>query len=121
MAVKRIVSNIAVSDIAAAKKFYSEILGLEVVMDHGWIMTYGTADLAPLQVSFATEGGSGTPVPDLSIEVDNLMEVYYAMKESDFSITYDLTTEPWGVKRFYVQDPFGKIINILSHVDTEKE
>jgi len=116
MAVKRIVSNIQVSDIAAAKKFYNEILGLEVLMDHGWIITYGVSDLSSVQLSFATEGGSGTKVPDLSIEVDNLLQVYQAMKEAGFIISYDLTTEPWGVKRFYVLDPFGKTINILSHV-----
>lgn len=25
-------------------------------------------------------------------------------------------TEPWGVRRFYVRDPFGKLVNILQHV-----
>ncbi|HYN27676.1 MAG TPA: glyoxalase, partial [Burkholderiales bacterium] len=24
-------------------------------------------------------------------------------------------SEPWGVRRFYVRDPFGKLINILQH------
>jgi uncharacterized glyoxalase superfamily protein PhnB len=32
-----------------------------------------------------------------------------------FGILYDLTDEPWGVRRFYVRDPFGKVVNILSH------
>ncbi|RVB32138.1 glyoxalase, partial [Mesorhizobium sp. M7A.F.Ca.CA.004.05.1.1] len=22
---------------------------------------------------------------------------------------------PWGVRRFYVRDPFGRLVNILSH------
>ena len=30
-------------------------------------------------------------------------------------IVYGVVTEPWGVRRFYVRDPFGKTINILAH------
>jgi hypothetical protein len=42
-------------------------------MDMGWIATYGSCETMTIQVSFITEGGSGTPVPDLSIEVDDLV------------------------------------------------
>ena len=31
------------------------------------------------------------------------------------SIVYPATDEPWGVRRFFVADPNGVIINILSH------
>jgi catechol 2,3-dioxygenase-like lactoylglutathione lyase family enzyme len=56
--VKRIVANVGVSDPAAAKRFYQDILGLDVLMDMGWIATYGSPELMPVQVSFMTEGGS---------------------------------------------------------------
>ena len=72
MKVKRIVANIAAPDIAAAKRFYQDVLGLEPLMDHGWITTYGSQAKMAVQVSVATEGGSGTRVPALSIEVDDL-------------------------------------------------
>jgi len=115
MKVKRIVANIPATEVSAAKRFYQEVLELEVVMDHGWIATYGAQAHMPVQISFATEGGSGTPVPDLSIEVDELEVVYNRMKEAGFHITYGPGNEPWGVRRFFVQDPFGKLVNILSH------
>lgn len=35
-----------------------------------WIRTYGSETTMTVQISFMTEGGSGTSVPDLSIEVD---------------------------------------------------
>ena len=28
---------------------------------------------------------------------------------------HDLTDEPWGVRRFFIHDPTGKTLNILSH------
>jgi catechol 2,3-dioxygenase-like lactoylglutathione lyase family enzyme len=63
----------------------------------------------------AAEGGSGTPVPDLSIEVDDLDEVQRRALEAGFSIEYGPVHEPWGVTRFYVRDPFGRLVNILAH------
>lgn len=42
MKVERIVANVAATDVAAAKRFYGDILGLDVVMDMGWIATYGS-------------------------------------------------------------------------------
>jgi catechol 2,3-dioxygenase-like lactoylglutathione lyase family enzyme len=113
--VKRIVANISTSDIEKAKTFYSDILGLDILMNHGWIATYGTNQPMDVQVSFATQGGSGTLVPDLSIEVDNLQEVLDKCITSNFPIEYGPAEEPWGVRRFYVRDPFGKLINILAH------
>jgi catechol 2,3-dioxygenase-like lactoylglutathione lyase family enzyme len=115
MAVKRIVANVAAAHVNDARRFYSDILGLRVVMDQGWIMTFAaTATMAP-QVSIATEGGSGTPVPDLSIEVDDLDEVYHRVVAAELPVEYGPTSEPWGVRRFYVRDPFGRLINILTH------
>ena len=114
--VKRIVANIATPDPSRAKAFYGDILGLDVLMDQGWIATYGSSAKMTIQASFLSEGGSGTPVPDLSIEVDDVDEALARMKKAGFDITYGPAEEPWGVRRFFVRDPFGKIVNILAHV-----
>ena len=116
MAVRRIVANIAARDISAARAFYGEIFGLDLVMDHGWIATYGAPSRMSVQISIATEGGSGTPVPDISIEVDDLAAVLERLKQNDIAIAYGPVDEPWGVRRFFVRDPFGKLINVLSHI-----
>ncbi len=42
-------------------------------MDHGWIVTFAEpGENAVPQLSVASEGGSDTPVPAMSIEVDDL-------------------------------------------------
>lgn len=116
MKVKRIVTNIETQDITAAKSFYQDVLGLELLMDHGWIGTYGSDEEMSIQISFASQGGSGTLTPDLSIEVDDVDDALERMKKAGFPIQYGPVDEPWGVRRFYVLDPFGKLINILAHV-----
>lgn len=115
MKVKRIVSNIAAVSPSEADKFYSLIFGLTVVMDHGWIKTYSSGEKMTTQISVASEGGSGTPVPDLSIEVDSLEAALERVKNENIEIEYGPVTEPWGVRRFYIRDPFGKLINVLQH------
>src|SRR5262245_42243610 len=115
MAVIRLGSNIASSQVEAAKHFYGDTLGMEVVMDLGWIVTLAGQGNAAPQISIAREGGSGTPVPDLSIEVDDLDETYKRLLAEGSAIEYGPASEPWGVTRFYVRDPFGRLLNILAH------
>ena len=116
MKVKRIVANIATEDVAKAKRFYGDILGLDVLMDHGWLVAYGSAEKMTVQVGVATEGGSGTPVPDLSIEVDDVEEALARIKKAKIRSDYGPANEPWNVRRFFVCDPFGKLVNILMHL-----
>lgn len=108
-------ANLATADPGKATAFYHDILGLDLLMDHGWIQTWGAEEKMTVQTSFATEGGSGTPVPDLSIEVDDLDEALARFREADVPIEYGPASEPWGVRRFYVRDPFGRLVNVLEH------
>jgi catechol 2,3-dioxygenase-like lactoylglutathione lyase family enzyme len=115
MKVKRIVANIDTQDMAAAERFYKDLLGLDLLMDRGWLVTYGSRERMSVQISVASQGGSGTPTPDLSIEVDDVDAALERMRKAGLPIEYGPVDEPWGVRRFYVRDPFGKLINILMH------
>ena len=105
MKVKRIVANVKAKNVGDAKRFYKKVLGLEQLMNLGWIATYGSNAKSIVQMSFMKEGGSGTDVPDISIEVDNVNQAYKRMKEGKFKIEYDITDEPWGVRRFFCSRP----------------
>lgn len=116
MAVKRIVANIATGEPGLAAGFYHDVLGLDVAMDHGWIVTFAAEGSASVpQVSFASEGGSGTVVPDLSIEVDDLADMLARVAAAGLALEYGPVREAWGVTRFFVRDPFGRLVNILAH------
>ena len=94
MKVKRVVANFATEkeNLQQARAFYQDILGLDLLMDHGWIQTYGSQTPMSIQVSFASEGGSGTPVPDLSIEVDDLDQACQRMQDAGIAIEYGPVT-----------------------------
>ena len=114
--VKRIVANISTQTVDDAKRFYQQIFGLELLMDHGWIATYGSSAQMDVQISFASHGGSGTATPDLSIEVDDIDAALERVKAAALPVEYGPVDEPWGVRRFYVRDPFGKLVNVLAHL-----
>ena len=116
MRVKRIVANIATPDVDAARAFYRDVMGLEILMDMGWITTFGSDEQMRVQISVMSEGGSGTPVPDLSVEVDDLDAALQRVQEAGIAIEYGPTDEPWGVRRFYVRDPFHRLVNIVCHL-----
>ena len=121
MTVRRIVANIAVTDTGPSKAFYRAILDLEPAMDHGWFVTVAAASASPArpQIGIATQGGSGTPVPDLSIEVDDLDEVIARIERAGIRPEYGPAVEPWGVRRLFLRDPNGRLLNILEHAGEE--
>jgi catechol 2,3-dioxygenase-like lactoylglutathione lyase family enzyme len=116
MKVKRIVANVHADAVNRARSFYGDIFGLDLLMDHGWIATYGSDEQMTVQISFASEGGSGTPMPDLSIEVDDLDAALLRVGKMKLPLEYGPADEPWGVRRFYIRDPFGKLVNVLQHL-----
>lgn len=116
MVVKRIVTDIATQSVEKVQSFYTELFGLSVVMDQGWIVTLASDQNAPVQISIASQGGSGTPVPDMSIEVDDVDAIHAKAQSAGHEIVYPLTDEPWQVRRFFLRDPTGKVLNVLSHI-----
>lgn len=113
---KRIVANLAVPDAAATAKFYRDLFDLELKMDLGWIATLGSEEHMRVQFSLMREGGSGAPVPDISVEVDDLDGMLEKVKAAGYEIEYGPVDEPWGVRRFYLRDPEGRLVNVLTHL-----
>ena len=115
MKVQRIVANVEGSDFDKARDFYRGIFGLDLLMDPGWINTFGSKEVMPVQISVASEGGSGTPVPDMTFEENDLQAALERTERRNIKIEYGPASEPWKVKRFFIRDPFGKLINVLEH------
>ncbi|MAY88731.1 MAG: glyoxalase [Pseudooceanicola sp.] len=115
MAVRRIVANIATPDPVALARFYRDVFDLNTGMDMGWIVTLTGEGGQTAQASFMSQGGSDTPVPALSIEVDDIDACLARVRALGLTPDYGPADEPWGVRRFYLRDPAGTLINVLSH------
>jgi catechol 2,3-dioxygenase-like lactoylglutathione lyase family enzyme len=115
MSVRRIVPNINSADPSASRSFYEAVLGLDTAMDMGWIITFASPSNPTAQVSVVASSTRNEPHADISVEVADVDACHAAAELRGFSIVYPLTDEPWGVRRFFVRDPNGMIINVVSH------
>jgi catechol 2,3-dioxygenase-like lactoylglutathione lyase family enzyme len=115
MAVKRIVPDLQAAEPGAGRAFYEQVLGLELVMDQGWIVTYAAPGNPAAQLSVMAGDATAPVAPDVSVEVDDVDAAHAAARAAGHEIVHPLTDEPWGVRRFFVRDPHGKVINVLGH------
>ncbi|WP_347404593.1 VOC family protein [Streptomyces sp. MST-110588] len=114
MAVRRIVPNLHTQAAEESREFYG-LLGLEEVMNHGWIMTLASPSHPAAQISVMADDKTAPVAPDMSVEVDDVDAAYAAVRESGAEIVHPLQDEEWGVRRFFVRDPGGRVINVLGH------
>ncbi|GAA2319003.1 VOC family protein [Streptomyces violaceusniger] len=115
MTVRRVVSNVRSEAMRENREFYG-LLGLEEVMNLGWVMTLASPTNPTAQIGVMTDDETGPVVPDLSIEVDDVDAAYAAMRDSGAEIVHSLRDEEWGVRRFFVRDPNSRVINVLTHL-----
>ncbi|MFE3519202.1 VOC family protein [Streptomyces sp. NPDC059166] len=115
MSVRRVVPNIRSRELSRSSEFYG-LLGLEEVMNHGWIMTLASPGAPAAHVSIMTGDRTAPVTPDLSIEVDDVDAAYAAVRDAGAEILHPLQDEEWGVRRFLVRDPGGTVVNVLGHL-----
>ncbi|MEW1926989.1 VOC family protein [Streptomyces sp. NPDC088360] len=114
MSIRRAMPDIRTEAMEESRDFYG-LLGFEEVMNLGWVMTLGSPSNPTAQVTFMSHDKSAPVVPDMSVEVDDVDAVYAAVRESGAEIVHPLQDEEWGVRRFFVRDPNGQVVNVVSH------
>lgn len=115
MSVRRIVPNITTTRPDESRAFYGDFLGLVEAMDLGWITTLAAPGCHTTQLSLLGRDETAPVQPHLSIEVDDVDAMHVRAMRRGLTIIYPLTDEPWGVRRFFVVDPNGIVVNILGH------
>jgi catechol 2,3-dioxygenase-like lactoylglutathione lyase family enzyme len=110
--------NLPVADIAAARSFYTDYLGLSVEeFNLGWVARYRSPGG---QAALQLVTGDATAPQDSVISVhvgSDVDEAYEEARRRGYEIVHPLTEEPWGVRRFFVRAPDGNLINVVSHSD----
>jgi catechol 2,3-dioxygenase-like lactoylglutathione lyase family enzyme len=115
MSIRRVVPNIASDQLEASRDFYVGLLGFQVAMDMGWILTVVSPSNPTAQLSVVREDASAPVVPQISVEVADVDAVHAEAARRGLALVHPLTDEPWGVRRFFVRDPNGVVLNVVSH------
>jgi uncharacterized glyoxalase superfamily protein PhnB len=114
MSIRRAMPDIRSEAMQESRDFYS-LLGFEEVMNLGWVMTLASPSNPTAQVTFMSHDETAPVVPDMSVEVDDVDAAYAVMQNSGAEIVHPLQDEEWGVRRFFVRDPNGRVVNVVSH------
>jgi catechol 2,3-dioxygenase-like lactoylglutathione lyase family enzyme len=113
MTIRRAVPNIRSERPGEARDFFVELLGFEVLIDMGWVVTVGSPANPSAQVTIV--GNDDIAAPGISVEVDDVDAVHARALEQGFEIAYALRNENWGVRRFMLREPSGTMVNVVSH------
>ena len=118
MRVTGIHANLPVADIAEARTFYTDYLGLSVEeFNMGWVARY-TSPEGKASVQLVTRDATAPQDSAISVHVGaGLDEAYEEAKRRGYEIVHPLTEEAWGLRRFFVRAPDGTLINMVSHSD----
>ncbi len=118
MEIKRIIPNISSTKMEESKDFYTNFLGLLIVMDMHWVLTFASPSNPSAQINIVKSEKDfiSNDHITISIEVADVDSLYEKAKKAGYEITYPLTNETWGpVRRFWVKDPNGITINLMAH------
>ncbi|SDK07800.1 Glyoxalase-like domain-containing protein [Actinopolyspora mzabensis] len=114
MSIRRAMPDIRSEAMEESREFYG-LMGFEEVMNLGWVMTLASPSNPTAQVTFMTHDETAPVVPDMSVEVEDVDAVHARMVENGAEIVHPLRNEEWGVRRFFVRDPNGRVVNVVSH------
>jgi uncharacterized glyoxalase superfamily protein PhnB len=109
----RVVPNVKSGRPTETRDFFVGLLGFEVAMDMGWVVTVASPTNPSAQVTIV--GNDDMAAPGISVEVDDVDAVHARAVEQGVEIAYSLRDEEWGVRRFMLREPSGTIVNVLSH------
>jgi predicted enzyme related to lactoylglutathione lyase len=117
MRARRIMANLRVADIEAAKSFYTDFLGLTTEdFNMGWVARFSSPDTGA-NVQLLTRDSTAAEDPVVSIFTDDVDSAYDEARRLGYEIVHPLGIEPWGVRRFLVRAPDGNVVNIVHHPD----
>jgi catechol 2,3-dioxygenase-like lactoylglutathione lyase family enzyme len=111
--ISRAVPNIKSDRPAETREFFVDLLGFDVAMDLGWVVTVASPTNPSAQVTII--GNDDPAAPGISVGVADVDAVHAKAVERGFEIVYSLRDEEWGVRRFMLREPSGTLVNVVSH------
>ena len=117
MSVKRIVAYAGGEELAGSRDFYVEVLGMQVAMEDPVLNLRSPEEPAAEVIIGAQEMQEARPSFGIDVGEPAAVDAAHAEAVSrGLRVVYPLTDEPWGVRRFFVEDPGGTVVNVLAHI-----
>lgn len=122
-------AGIITEKLQETKKFYTEVLGFGVSFENEFYLLLHTPNQSaeisflkpnhPSQKPIFQSAFSGKGVY-LTLEVDNVNEVYKQLNNKGIPKEIEIRDEPWGDRHFAILDPNGIGIDIVTYTRPEE-
>jgi catechol 2,3-dioxygenase-like lactoylglutathione lyase family enzyme len=117
---RRATPTVLTEDPAGSRRFYEGFLGFRVAMEEDGLLMFVSPDVPSTQVIVAWE----TPTAQdyavrettMSVEVSDAAAAYEEAVRLGLEIVRPLADEPWGIRRFFVREASGAVVNVASHI-----
>ncbi len=107
-------TNLHTADVDRAREFFA-FLGLtEETMNQGWVARFSSPDTG-VGVQVVTKDATAPEDSVMTIKVDDVEAAYAEAQRRGYEIVHPMTVEPWGIRRFFVRNPDGHVINVAQH------
>ena len=119
-------AGIITENLSETREFYTSVLGFGVTFENEFYLLLHTPDKSS-QLSFLLPNHpSQKPIFQspfngkgayLTIEVENVDEIYQELKNKGVEIEIELRDEPWGDRHFAIVDPNGIGIDLVKYTE----
>jgi catechol 2,3-dioxygenase-like lactoylglutathione lyase family enzyme len=113
--------DLCVADVAASSAFYRSLLGLGVIVDHGWYVELGAGDrvaLALVRAGHETVPPAAGSRPSgvlVSFEVDDASAAAEVARRMGCTFPVELVEE-LGQRHFMVVDPDDAVVDVIERI-----
>lgn len=106
-----------VADLAAARAFWTEVIGLEVLVEDGDYLRVGGAGGFAMGIERAAAGEA--PQVEIVVRVTDVDAMYQRLISAGVECEGPPREMPWGARHVWLRDPEGRPISIFSSPDPD--
>ena len=106
-----------VTDLARARDFWTEMIGLDALVEDDEYVRVGGEDGFTMGIERAADGND--PAVEIVVQVADVDAVYRRLGEAGVECDAPPHDMPWGARHIWLRDPDGRPISIFSSPDPD--
>lgn len=117
---------ITVTKLAESRDFFVKFFGMSLVFEASWVVMLARTEGGPIALGLMTrDHPSVPPGPEafngkgmiMTFQVEDAAAEHKRLQAAGAPIVYGPAKEPWGQRRFMMQDPSGILVDVVEQIE----
>lgn len=126
---KSVFPDIVSSALTESRDFYTDMFGFTVLFEIDWYIQLQNPEHPEMGLAFVSRDNDSVPEPFkvdpqgffVSIEVDDVDELYAKAQERGHEVAVEIKSEEWGQRHFVIMDPNGLPVDVFTLIPPSAE